>query len=312
MENYDKLVERISKLSAQTKEEVERRVEAKKAKLSGLISKEGAAQIVAAELGVNLDKERLKISELMQGMKRAGILSKIIDISPVREFNKNGRSGKVVNLTVADSSGSTKLVLWDTNHISLIENGKINKGDIVEVSNGSVRNGELHLSSFSDIKLSKESIEGVVMTEKIFGAIKLKDATVGQNLKTQALIVQVFEPRYFDVCIECGKKAFEGKCIVHDGAATKRRALLNFVLDDGSETIRSVVFGENVNKLGLSDEEIFSLEKFAEKKHSLLGEERIFFGNIKSNKLYNTMEFVVEKIEDINLDVLIKELESKA
>ena len=50
MQNYDLLIERIAKASGLEKEEVERKVEAKKAKLSGLISKEGAAQIIAAEL----------------------------------------------------------------------------------------------------------------------------------------------------------------------------------------------------------------------------------------------------------------------
>jgi len=311
MESYEKLVERISKLSGQGIEEVERRVEAKKAKLSGLISKEGAAQIVAAELGVNLDKERFKISELVQGMKRANFVGKVLDVSPVREFNKNGRAGKVVNLGVADGSGSIKVVLWDTNHIALIENGKIKAGDVVEVSNGSMRNNEVHLSSFSDIKISSEVIEGIIVTEKSFGAVKLKDVSAGQNLKTQALIVQVFEPRYFEVCSECGKRALEGKCAVHDGAVAKKRALLNFVLDDGTGTIRCVVFGDKLNQLGLTDEEIFSLEKFAEKKSSILGEEKIFFGNIRSNKLYNTTEFNVEQIEEINMDSLIKELEQK-
>lgn len=312
MESYEKLVERISKLSGQSSDEVERRVEAKKAKLSGLISKEGAAQIVAAELGVNLDKERFKISELVQGMKRANFVGKVLDVSPVREFNKNGRAGKVVNLGVADGSGGIKVVLWDTNHIALVENGKIKTGDVVEVSNGSMRNNEVHLSSFSDIKISQEVIEGVIVTEKSFGTIKLKDASAGQNLKTQALIVQVFEPRYFEVCSECGKRAFEGKCAIHDGALTKKKALLNFVLDDGTGTIRCVVFGDKLNKLGLTDEEIFSLEKFAEKKSSILGEEKIFLGNVRSNKLYNTTEFNVEQIEEINMDLLIKELEGKA
>ena len=50
MDNYEKLLDRISRSSGLAKEEIEKKVEAKKAKLSGLISKEGAAQIVAAEL----------------------------------------------------------------------------------------------------------------------------------------------------------------------------------------------------------------------------------------------------------------------
>ena len=49
-ENYDKIVEKISKSSGLEKEEIERRIEAKRAKLAGLISKEGAAQVIAAEL----------------------------------------------------------------------------------------------------------------------------------------------------------------------------------------------------------------------------------------------------------------------
>ena len=43
--NYDKIVEKIAKHSGLKAEEVNRKIEAKRAKLSGLISQEGAAQI---------------------------------------------------------------------------------------------------------------------------------------------------------------------------------------------------------------------------------------------------------------------------
>jgi replication factor A1 len=310
MENYDKLLERISKISGTTIEEIDRKVEAKKAKLSGLISKEGAAQIVAAELGINLDRERLKVSEILHGMKRANVAGKIIEVFPVRSYNKNGREGKVVNLRIADDSGNTRVVLWDSNHIGLIEQGKLNKGDVVEIANANVRNGELHLSSFSDIKLSSEKID-VVVEEKAFNSGKLKDAKAGQNARVRAIIVQAFEPRYFEVCPECKKRALEGECKVHGKVEPLKRALLNIVLDDGTGTIRSVLFGENINKLGFTDEEVFSLEKFAEKKSYLLGEERIFYGNLKNNALYNTVEFSIENVEGVDIDSLIKELEAK-
>ncbi len=310
MENYNKLVERISKISKLTAEEIERKVEAKKAKLSGLISKEGAAQIVAAEMGINLDMERLKLSEIFQGMKRANVVGKIIDVLSIREYNKNGRAGKVANLRIADDSGNARVVLWDTNHIGLIEQGKIKKGDVVELVNANVRNGELHLSSFSDIKISSEQIDAVV-SEKVFETGKLKDAKVGQNVRIRAIIVQAFEPRYFEVCPECKKRALEGECKTHGKVEPLKRALLNIVLDDGTSTIRSVLFGENINKLGFTDEEIFSLEKFAEKRGYLLGEERIFYGNMRNNALYNTMEFNIDNLEGIDIDALIKEIEVK-
>ena len=312
MDNYEQLVERIATSSGLEKKEIERRVEAKRAKLSGLVSKEGAAQIVAAELGINFDQEKMKINQLLLGMKRANVVGKVIEIYPVREFNKNGREGKVANLIIADESGNTRVVLWDTNHIFLVENEKIKKGDVVEISNGNIRNnGEIHLNSFSDIKLSKEEIENVVVERK-YNEKKLGEAKAGESLKTRAVIVQVFDPRYFEACPQCGKRVLEGKCNTHGEVEGKKRALLNLVLDDGSESIRAVLFGEQINKLELSDEEIFSLEKFALKKGGILGEELVFTGNLRSNALYNTIEFNVEGIEKVKAEELIKELEKKA
>jgi ssDNA-binding replication factor A large subunit len=310
MDNYQLLVERISKASGLPIEEIERKIEAKRAKLSGLVSKEGACQIVAAELGINFDKERMKISELVQGMKRANILGKVIEISPVRRYTKGEKEGKVCNLVLADESSNAKVVLWDTNHIALVESGKINAGDVLEISNGNVRNGEVHLSSFSDIKFSKEKLDNVV-ENKVFAAKKIIEAKPGQSLKTRAVIVQVFDPRYFEVCPECGKRVLEGECKIHGKVEGKKRALLSFVLDDGSESIRCVLFGGQINKLGLADEEIFSLERFFEAKNRLLGEEKYFLGNIKSNALFNTPEFNVEQIEEISPELLVKELETK-
>jgi len=94
MENYERLIERISKSADITKDEIERRIEAKRAKLSGLISKEGAAQIIAAEIGISFEAERLKISELVQGMRRANVMGQITKVFPIREFKKNDREGK--------------------------------------------------------------------------------------------------------------------------------------------------------------------------------------------------------------------------
>lgn len=311
MDNYVKLVERISKSSNLAIDEIERKVEAKRAKLSGLISKEGAAQIVAAELGINFDQELLKISELVPGMKRANVIGKIIKVGPIREFNKNGREGKVANLIIADESSNMRVVLWDTNHIALFEKGDIKENDVIEISNGGVRNNELHLSTFSDIKKSKEKMDDVV-TEAVFAERKIKDAKSGENLKTRAIIVNSFEPRYFEVCPECGKRALENECKTHGSVVPVKRALINIILDDGSETIRSVIFGDEIAKLGLTKEQIFSTEEFNKVKNSLLGEEKIFAGQIRTNQLYNTTEFTIQEIKEVNQDELIKKLEAKA
>ncbi len=294
MSNYEQLLERISSTADIPKEELERKIEAKRAKLSGLISKEGAAQIVAAELGISFDNQKLKISELVHGMKRVNLVGQITKIFPIREYNKNGREGKIGSFLIGDDSSNTRIVLWDTNHIDLIEKGQLKEGDVIDIGNASVRNGELHLSAFSDIKKSKEKLEKV-QSSRSFSFSKISNAMPGMNVRIRATIVQVFEPRHFE-----DKK--------HNG---EKRALLNIVLDDGSETIRAVLFGEQINKLGLSDEEVFSLEKFNERKESILGEELFFSGSFRTNTFFNNLEMSIDNIEKIDADKLIKDLEAK-
>jgi len=304
MDPYNSLIEKISLLAKIPKEEIDRKVEAKRAKLSGLVSREGAAQIVAAEMGINFDKERMKISELAQGMKRANIVGKVLKIFPIREYNKNGRAGKVANMIIADDSANCRAVLWDTNHIGLIESGNIKEEDVLELSNGMVKNGELHLSSFSDIKHSNEQL-GEVAKQSIVKEEKIVNLKVGQRAMTRAFIVQVFDPRYFEVCPECGKKVVDEQCIVHGKVESKKKALLSIILDDGSSSIRAVLFLEQIGLLGIA-EEIFNLETFASTKTKILGEEKCFVGSLRNNQLYNTSEFFVEGIENINPEKLIE------
>ncbi len=114
--NYEKILKKIANSSGLEKEEIERRVEAKRAKLSGLISLDGAAQIVAAELGISFDNEILKLEELLPGMRKVHVIGKIINISSVRSFTtKKGDEGKVCNFLLADDTSNLKVVLWDTN-----------------------------------------------------------------------------------------------------------------------------------------------------------------------------------------------------
>ena len=295
--DYDKLLERLINASKISKDEIEKKVEAKRAKLSGLVSKEGALQIVAAELGISLDSERLKLGEIKDGYRRVNVIGKITKIFPVREFKKNEREGKVASFSLGDESENKRIVLWDVNHINLIEKGKLKEGDVVEIRNANVKNGELHLGSFSDIKQSSEFI-GDVKTEgkSDFAIGKLVGVQEGVKMKVRAVIVQMFDPRYFD------SKKNEGE----------KGAVLNVVLDDGSETIRGVLFNENIKKFGLADEDVFDLGKFNLKKEQILGEERFFVGNIRKNEFFDRLEMSINGIEEVDVERLVGEMEKIA
>ncbi len=166
--NYERILNKISRVSGVGVNDLEDRIAAKRAKLSGLISKEGAAQVIAAELGVTFDNETLKIDELLPGMRNVSVVGKIINLSPIRSFTtKKGEESKVVNFWMADNSSNIRVVLWDTNLISMIESGKIGVGSVVEISNATMRDSELHLGSFSGLKPSEEKIDNVVK-DKVF------------------------------------------------------------------------------------------------------------------------------------------------
>ena len=311
IQNYTQLVERISKASGKDVEEINRLVEAKRAKLSGLISREGAAQIVSAELGISFNKEKVKINEIMPGMRKVGVVGKIIRLFPVREYKTEKREGKIGSFILADDTGNIRSVLWDTNHISLIEKGEIKEGDFVEITNANLRNTELHLSGFSDIKKTDEKIDNI-KTEIEFSERKISDFNVGSNCRARAIIVQVFEPRFFNVCPECGKKVIsevEGsRCEQHGKVVPKKRALLSLVLDDGTGSIRAVLFSEQIEKIGLREDELEG-ESFIAKRTDLLGKEAFFSGSVRQNKLFNNSEFIISDIKEVELEKLIEVLE---
>jgi replication factor A1 len=311
-QNYDRVLAKIAKTSGVSKEEIERMVEAKRAKLSGLISKEGAAQIIAAELGISFDGEKLKIEELLPGMRRVNVLGQVINIYPIRSFTtKKGDIGKVANFVIADDTSNIKVVLWDTHHIDLIEKGHVGKGTSIEIINASMRDNEIHLGSFSDLKISNVTFENI-KTEKVVKEKKIVDFKVSDSLIVRAFIVQAFEPRFFHVCSECKKKVASGVegfiCETHGKVVADKKALMNLVLDDGSETIRAVLFSDALGGLGLGDLE--NTEELLIKKNSLIGKELFFSGNVRTNKFFNNMEFIVDGVKEVELDELINKFEN--
>jgi len=304
-ENYEKILERIVRASGLNKEELNFRVETKRNKLSGLISKEGALQVIAAELGISFDEEKLKINELLPGMRKVNLIAKIITLYPIRTFvNKNGEQGKVANLIIADDTSNIKVVLWDTNHIELIETGKITENSVVEILGGSMRDNEIHLGSFSELKPSKEKFE-YVKTERQIKEKEISNLNLGDYVKIKAFIVKAFDIKFFEINKETGRKLTEEDIVM--GAKSEKRMLLTIVLDDGFETIRAVLFSEILGKLGVK--EMDNLTLLNQQKENLLGKELFFIGTIRRNSYFNTSELIVDNIEEINLDKLIIELE---
>jgi len=93
-----------------TKEEFERRVEAKIEDCGDLIDEPTAAMMVVGELG----REHVKIRGLSAKSSLFSFFGKIIDKTEPKEFDRaDGEKGWVATLMLGDETGTTRVVLWD-------------------------------------------------------------------------------------------------------------------------------------------------------------------------------------------------------
>ena len=160
------------------------------------------------------------------------------------------------------------------------------------------------MGSFAELKVSSEEFPEV-MTEKPVTKKNIMGFNVGDSVNTRAFIVQSFDPRFYDAHPETGKKITEED--IAGGISGEKRAILNVVIDDGTENIRAVLFHDMVQKLGLTEYE--NAELMTQQKENLMGKEVIIGGNVRMNSYFNNPELIVNSVEDIDVEKLIMELE---
>ena len=313
---YEQLIERISHLSGKTIDEIKRLIEAKRAKLSGLISIEGAAQVVASELGISFEKQKFKIREMLIGMKKVSVIGKVLEVYPVKKYQRAGKENELATLYLADETSSIRVVLWDTKLIDKIKSGEISKGSVVEIKEADVRGTtarELHLSSSSSIEPSSAHIENVSTVEEL-PSKKIAELKPNERVSVKAYVVQLFQPTFFSVCPECSMRvSYENDkavCVKHSTVIPKKRALLSMVIDDGSDNMRAIIFNEGIARLFKIEEgELDKIESvFLEKKQELMGSEILFSGRVRKNMLFDRNEFIIDACNELSPEQAIKEL----
>lgn len=72
----------------------------------------------------------MKISEIKSGQGKIDVEAVIIDITPVREIKKYGKTLRVATATLQDDSGEIKLSLWNQ------DTEKVSNGDKIKIVNG--------------------------------------------------------------------------------------------------------------------------------------------------------------------------------
>lgn len=323
MDLKDKIL-RSKKISSA---ELDGRIKEKINELAGLVSEEGAAHIIANELGVELfpqGKEQLKIKELYAGMRGISTLGKVLRIFETKEFTRNERSGKVCSLMLGDETGTIRIVFWNEmaeKVASFKENDVLLLKDIMvrERNNG---DREVHVGERSEIQINPPNLQVTAVRTIPSGYERrsIKELQDGQEgVELLGTVVQVFDPRFFEVCPECNKKVQQSElgvqCITHGTVQPSLAYVLNAVLDDGTGTIRGVfwknqthhLLGKGENAMLLYRENVAS---FQDIKNDLLGEQFKVKGRVKRNEYFDRLELNVQLVEKASPEEELLRLES--
>ena len=209
---YSEIISEISKRGGVELKEVEKRVNEKIRELSGLITKEGAAMLVAREFGLSLFKKAdLKIKDIDFGMKNFNVRGRIFRLSKIVEFERsNGEKGKVVNIYISDGTGFLRIPLWN-DQTKIVEDNIVKVGDTIQVINAIARENifgdlEISLGKYGKIiKIEDESIPSLEDIEKMIEEEKNKRIEIGRLergfYEIVGTVVHVFKGSFvYSVC----------------------------------------------------------------------------------------------------------------
>ena len=300
MQSYDTVLDKIMKEKNLSRTEVEAHIEEKLRELHGLISKDGAAHIVANELGVQMhvqNIQQIKLKDVDPSMSMITVDVKIMERYEVRSFQKGTRMGKVAAFLIADETASMRLVVWDEPLIEHLQAAA--KGDILRISNAYVRENkigykEVHMGSRAKVEINPQGVQIIevqkVQPAKIKKIQDLKDKEVAQ---VRGYIVEMFEPRFYAACPECFHKVQpneEGaRCEQHGFVTSIEVPIVNFIIDDGSATMRAACFRHVAQ---------FFLDRAKNVRDVWMGQHILLTGRVNKSEEFKRTEFTVTQAEE--------------
>lgn len=282
----EKKIQRMAQESGKSAEEVNKMVEQKKEKFSGILDEDSAIFMVARELGVGVvagaageceagaagtgeawgvqkrgHGQAVKIGELQDGMQNLDLNVVVKHVFAPRKFEKGGKKGRLMNLVVADASGETRLTLWNED-AKKFESAKIERGAVLGIRGCYVKEWQekpqLNLSYSGGFEIFGDGIAGAESGEIVEGG-KGADcgAMPGVDAKPVKLSALKDGMQNVDAYVRIVRK-FETREFEREG---KRGAVMNFMVGDETATVRATAWNEMVGVLhGLAEGRAIKVE----------------------------------------------------
>ena len=201
---------------------------AKRDNLADIIVKKG---LIGSE--TDIAAQLLPINQIAELSSLISTKALIINVNPLHEFSReNGSKGKVRDITISDSTGIIRVVLWD-DKTQLVNENDIN--NIISVINGFTRKGrysDIEIHCGNQTRVDVESIDSNSISQYLLNFTSIKDITDEMKEAHIQGIVSDLSPIQ-DI------KTKEDEII----------QLRNLRVEDQSGTIRITCWRENITKI---------------------------------------------------------------
>ena len=220
MSNFEELLSKLLESAPElSRSVIEDRIVEKKDKIgSGYLTDQGALFLVASDLGISLEQSQrteIELKDLFVGAKEVTVESRILNMSPTKQFTKkDGTPFLLRTMTVYDSNSTVSVKLWDEKaNLPGIE--ELKPGDLVKIIKAYVKSDltgapTINLGSGStiepvktdssipsldsitvDVGTAKEDQKDLVISGTINGAINLMEFTNSRGQPSKALKFRV-------------------------------------------------------------------------------------------------------------------------
>ena len=328
MSEDNSIIEKITEETELDEEEVKEKVEDKLDEFSGLVSEEGALHLVAKEHGVQIAQAQnkdLKINNIVPEMRKVNFKARVANISDINTFERDDEDedGKVQNMTLGDDTGTIRMTLWDE-QTQITE--KINEEDAIEISGAYTvedqqENAEIRLGDDATVKMADQDEVPEIKqnTQSTATEATIKEIqTENSQFQTTGMIMALYTSSpFYKIDPETGDTVREnddGDLVTDDGKEVENpdhRLALSGVIDDGTDNIRCVFFGEQARQILEIDEETEKegdLKKVEEQVDQAIGKEIQVKGNTRHNDYFSQIELLVNQVKELETQQQIEKL----
>lgn len=319
------IIDKITEETELEEDEVKEKVEDKMDEFSGLVSEEGAVHLVAKEHGVQIaeqGEEDLKVENIVPEMRKVRLKARVVDISDINTFERDDdeEDGKVQNLTLGDETGTIRVTLWDE-QTEIAE--KIDEEDVIEISGAytvedNQGNAELRLGDEVQVKMADEQDIDEVKNPNEAQEAEINDVSdEGATYKLTGMVMNVYTSNpFYNTCPECDTSVREDDdekyvCDEHGEVEPNHALAISAVVDDGTDSIRTVFFRDQARDLLDIDEDtelegdVSAVEDAAE---NAMGKEVEIEGRTRYNDYFGRIEVIANSYEILDTGKQLEEL----